>query len=143
MLKKQNNTERAWHLIDVKGKVLGRVSTDIAKLLMGKSKPNFIRNLDLGDYVVVTNAKEVLVTGNKELKKVYSRHSGYPGGYKEETLGDLRQRRPEEIIKHAVSGMLPQNRLKDRFLTRLFIFPQSEHTYQEKFNKKEKSEVKS
>jgi large subunit ribosomal protein L13 len=136
MLKNQNNLDRSWHLIDVKGKILGRVSTDIAKLLMGKSKPNFVRNLDMGDYVVITNAREVAVTGNKELKKVYFRHSGYPGGLRQETLGELRARKPEEIIKHAVKGMLPQNKLRDRFLTRLFIFAGPEHTYKEKFLQK-------
>jgi large subunit ribosomal protein L13 len=142
MQKAKNNLERNWHLVNVQGKILGRVATDIAKLLMGKSKPNFIRNLDLGDFVVVTNAKEIKVTGGKELKKIYSRHSGYPGGFKQETLGELRARNPQEIIKHAVSGMLPQNKLKARFLTRLFIFEGEEHTYRDKF-KKEKGEQKS
>jgi large subunit ribosomal protein L13 len=133
----KSNKERDWHLIDVKDKVLGRISVDIAHLLMGKGKPEFLRNLDQGDYVVVTNASSVAVTGQKEKKKVYSRHSGYPGGFKQETLGELRTRRPEELIRHAVAGMHPQNKLKDRFLTRLFIFEGEAHTYSDKFNKKE------
>src|SRR2546427_209345 len=94
--------KRAWHLVDVKDKVLGRSATDIAKLLMGKAKPYFVRNLDCGDYVVVTNAKNVKVTGKKEQQKKYYRHSGYPGGFREETLSELAQRKPEEIISHAV-----------------------------------------
>src|SRR5581483_2051813 len=109
---KEKDIKREWHLIDAKDKILGRISSEIAELLMGKSKPYFVRNLDCGDFVVVTNAKEVKVTGKKETLKKYYRYSGYPGGFKAEALGDLRKRRPEEIIRRAVSGMLPQNRLK-------------------------------
>src|SRR5882672_5684238 len=119
---KANDIKRAWHLIDVKDKTLGRISTEIALLLMGKSKPYFVRNLDCGDYVVIINAKEVKTTGKKEEKKIYYRHSGYPGGFKEESLKSLRERKPESIITHAVKGMLPDNRLQDRMLTRLFVF---------------------
>lgn len=124
---------RDWHLIDLRSKTLGRVSTEIAKLLMGKSKPYFVRNLDCGDYVVVVNAKEIAVTGKKEDKKSYYRHSGYPGGFKAETLRELRGRKPEEIIRHAVKGMLPQNRLRDQMMKRLFVFAGAEHTYADKF----------
>lgn len=132
---KGNEIKHDWHLLDVKEKTLGRIATEIASLLMGKSKPYFVRNLDCGDYVVVINAKVVKVTGNKEKNKNYYRHSGYPGGFRQETLGELRQRKPTEILKHAVSGMLPDNRLKDRLLTRLLVFEGPEHTYQEKFAK--------
>src|SRR5579864_2635234 len=125
---KANEIKRTWHLIDVKGKTLGRVASEIAQLLMGKSKSYFVRNLDCGDYVVVTNAKEVKVTGRKEEQKRYNRHSGYPGGFKSETLKELRERKPEDIIVHAVKGMLPDNRLQDRMLTRLFVFAGEEHT---------------
>lgn len=124
---------REWHLKDAKNMVLGRFSTEIAQLLMGKSKPYFVRNLDCGDYVVVINAKEIGVSGKKETKKVYARHSGYPGGYKAETLTDLRARKPEDIVKHAVRGMLPQNRLGDNMMKRLFIFAGEEHKYKDKF----------
>src|SRR3989344_9178425 len=93
---------RDWHLINVEGKTLGRISTEIANLLMGKSKPYFVRSLDCGDFVVVINSKKVKVTGNKETKKLYRRHSGYPGGFKEETLSELRNRKPNDIIIHAV-----------------------------------------
>jgi large subunit ribosomal protein L13 len=127
--------KRKWHLIDLKGETLGRVGTKIAQLLMGKGKAYFVRNLDCGDYVVVVNAKEVKVTGNKEEQKKYYRHSGYPGGFKEETLKELRGRRPEDIITHAVKGMLPQNKLRDKMLTRLFVFAGEEHKYSDKVGK--------
>lgn len=126
---------REWHLIDVEGKTLGRISTEIANLLMGKSKPYFVRNLDCGDFVVVINSKNVKVTGNKEEKKVYYRHSGYPGGFKQETLGELRVRNSDDIIKHAVRGMLPQNRLRDLMLNRLKVFEGEKHDYEDKFAK--------
>lgn len=130
---RQSDIKREWHLVDVKDQVLGRRSTHIANLLMGKKKPYFVRHLDGGDYVVVINAGKVAVTGKKEEGKKYYRHSGFPGGLKVETLKDLRKRKPEEIIKHSVKGMLPQNRLRDRMLKRLFIFEGEEHPYGEKF----------
>ena len=128
-----NDIKRYWHLVDLKRKVLGRVAADIAVILMGKSKPYFVRNLDCGDYVVVINAGKVKVTGNKELLKKYYTYSGYPGGLRVEALGDLRERKPEEIIRHAVSGMLPQNKLRDRMLGRLYVFEGGEHLYGDKF----------
>lgn len=131
---KLSEIKRAWHLVDVDGKTLGRVSSEITTVLMGKSKPYFVSNLDCGDYVVVANAANVKTSGNKELKKKYSRFSGYPGGYREETLMDLRKRNPSDIIRFAVLGMLPQNRLRDRMLARLFIFKGAEHTYEDKFS---------
>ncbi len=130
---KANEIKREWHLIDVDGKTLGRVSTEIAGLLMGKGKSYFVRNLDCGDFVVVTNSKKVKVTGNKESNKLYRRHSGYPGGYKEEVLGDLRARKSQDIIVHAVKGMLPQNKLRDQMLGRLKVYETETHEYNEKF----------
>ncbi len=130
---KANEIKREWHLINVDGKTLGRVSTEIAGLLMGKGKSYFVRNLDCGDFVVVTNSKKIKVTGNKESKKLYRRHSGFPGGYKEEVLGDLRARKSQDIIIHAVKGMLPQNRLRDQMLGRLKVYETEEHEYNEKF----------
>ncbi len=132
---KLSEIKRSWHLFDAKGKILGRISSEIAKALIGKSKPYFVSNLDCGDYVVVINASEVKVTGNKEVQKRYSRNSGYPGGYREETLMELRRRNPTDIIRFAVLGMLPQNKLQDRMLTRLFIFKGADHTYNDKFKK--------
>lgn len=132
---KISDMKRSWHLTDLKGETLGRVSTRIAGLLMGKSKPYFVRNLDCGDYVVAVNAKDIKITGRKELQKKYYRYSGYPGGLKVENLADLRKRKPEEVIIHAIKGMLPQNRLRDKMLARLFVFKGEEHPYKDKLKK--------
>ena len=133
---KLSDIKRSWHLVDVGEKILGREATEIAKVLMGKSKPYYVSNLDCGDYVVVTNAEKIKITGKKETQKKYSRFSGYPGGYKEEALIDLRKRNPSDIIKYAVSGMLPQNKLRDRMLLRLFVFAGKDHPYADKFKAK-------
>ena len=129
---KLGDIKRVWHLVDAKDQVLGRVSTKIAGLLMGKSKPYFAKNMDCGDYVVVINAKDVKVTGLKATKKTYYRHSGYPGGFKAETFQELNTRKPEDVIMHAVKGMLPQNKLRDSMLTRLRVFEGEAHTYEDK-----------
>lgn len=118
---KASEIKREKHVIDVKGKILGRAATDIAKLLMGKSKPYFVRNLDCGDYVTVVNAKDVVLSGKKETAKKYYRYSGYPGGLRIETAQELRDRKPTELVLHAVKGMLPQNKLRDKMLRRLTI----------------------
>ena len=125
--------KREWHLIEAKDKILGRISTKIARLLIGKDKVEYVPYLDVGDHVVVVNAAEVGVTGKKEKQKIYYRHSGYPGGLRSETLGDLRERRPEEIIRRAVKGMLPKNKLQKLMLKRLHIFAGAEHPFEEKF----------
>lgn len=124
--------KRDWHIIDVKGKILGRISTQIAQLLMGKNKPYFVKNLDCGDYVVVINAKEISTTGKKEKDKIYTSYSGYPGGLRKRTLAELRFNKPEEIVRHAVSGMLPKNKLRESLLKRLFVFEGVEHKFQDK-----------
>lgn len=124
--------KRDWHLIDAKDQTLGRLASKVAQLLMGKGKAYFVRNLDCGDYVVVVNAELVKVTGKKEEQKKYYRHSGYPGGLKAESLKELRARRPEEVIAHAVRGMLPQNRLRDDMMTRLHVFAKESHRYTDK-----------
>jgi large subunit ribosomal protein L13 len=129
---KAEDIKRAWHLIDVDGQALGRVSTQIAKLLMGKAKPSFVRNLDCGDYVVVVNAKTVKATGKKEEQKQYFNYSGYPSGLRIRTLAELRKEKPTEIITHAVKGMLPQNKLRASMLKRLFVFEGAEHKYADK-----------
>ena len=130
---KISEIERVWHLADVKGKILGRTATEIAKLLIGKGKPYFAKNLDCGDFVVVINAKEVDVSGKKETDKVYTRYSGYPGGLRKITVKELRQRKPEEIIRHAVSGMLPKNKLRASMLKRLYVYSGEENPYGDKF----------
>ena len=112
--------------VDAKGKILGRLSSDIAQTLSGKNKPNFVPYLDMGDFVTVINAAQVKVTGNKEATKKYIRHSGYPGGYKEEKLADLRKRQPADIITHAVKGMLPKGRLGRSMLTKLRVYAAKE-----------------
>lgn len=130
---KISDVKREWHLIDLNEKIIGRAATEIATLLMGKGKPYFVRNLDCGDYVVVINAKAIKATGNKEENKIYYRHSGYPGGFRQRTLKELRANKPEEIIRHAVKGMLPDNRLQAKMMKRFFIFAEDTHTYEDKF----------
>lgn len=124
---------RTWHLFDVKDRVLGRVSTEIAQALMGKSKPYFVRHLDCGDHVVVINATQVAVTGKKESDKLYTKYSGFPGGLKTKALWQVRKEKPTKIIRSAVYGMLPKNKLRDRLITRLWIYPEADHPYKDKF----------
>lgn len=126
---------RSWHLVDAKGKVLGRIATEIAVKLMGKSKPYFVRNLDCGDYVVVINAKEVVTTGKKEKQKLYGVYSGFPGGLKQKALWQVRMEKPTEPLRRAVLGMLPKNKLRDRLMTRLYLYAQSDHPHTDKFKK--------
>jgi large subunit ribosomal protein L13 len=130
---KVNDIERRWHLVDVKGKVLGRIATEAALKLMGKSKPNFVRNLDCGDYVVVINAAHIVTTGKKDKNKLYSNYSGHPGGLKQKALWQVKQEKPTEPMRRAIYGMLPKNKLRDRLITRLYIYAESEHPYGAKF----------
>lgn len=125
--------ERAWHFFDAKDKILGRLASEISQLLIGKHRPDFVPYLDLGDYVVVINAEKIKVSGKKEKEKKYFRHSGYPGGLKTETLGELRLRKPEEILRRAVWGMLPDNKLKKGRMKRLLVYAGEEHPYKNKF----------
>lgn len=134
--------KRNWHLFDAKTKILGRLAGEIAILLRGKNKPSFVPYLDMGDYVVVINASQVKVTGKKEQQKMYYRHSGYPGGLKSESLAKLRVRRPEEVIRHAVKGMLPSNKLGDQLIKKLYIYSGSEHPFAKQFSSKTTEEVK-
>lgn len=132
---RKNNIERHWHLYDVSGKILGRVCSEIATTLRGKSKPYFVPHLDCGDYVVVINARDIKVTGNKEEKKIYTRYSGYPGGLRKDTLKDVMKDNPEKVIRNAVVGMLPDNKLKDKLLRRLYVFAGGEHPFKDKLVK--------
>lgn len=136
---KATDVKRTWHLIDLKDQTLGRASSKIAQLLMGKTKPYFVRNIDCGDYVVVINAKAVKTTGKKEEQKKYYRYSGYPSGLKIRSLSELRDEKPADVITHAVKGMLPQNKLRASMLKRLFVFSGEEHKYSDKFTKEVKS----
>ena len=126
---KPSDIERQWHVIDASGKVLGRLATQVAGLLMGKHKPIFSRHMDTGDYVVVINAEKVGVTGNKIKQKLYYRHSGYPGGLKSTSLERMMQTHPTRVIEYAVKGMLPKNRLKAKMLKRLRIHVGDDHPY--------------
>jgi len=132
---KKSEIERSWQIIDVKGKTLGRVATEIANKLMGKSKTNYVRNMDCGDYVVVINASHFIVTGRKDKEKLYGNYSGHPGGLKQKALWQVRVEKPSEPIRHAVWGMLPKNKLRARLVTRLYIYPEEEYPYKDKFTK--------
>ena len=132
---KQSELQHVWHIIDAKDQTLGRLATKIALILVGKSKTNFVRHLDCGDNIVVINAAQVKVTGKKETGKVYTRYSGFPGGITRTSLGKMRAIKPTEIIKLAVAGMLPNNKLKDRWMTRLHIYADENHEYKNMFNK--------
>jgi large subunit ribosomal protein L13 len=121
--------ERNWVLIDADGKTLGRLATQIADVLRGKRKPTYTPHVDVGDFVVVTNAEKIVVTGDKLHQKMYYRHSGYPGGLKKRTLNDMLERRPEEVIRLAVKGMLPRNRLARRQLTKLKVYAGPDHPH--------------
>lgn len=127
---KVGEIERAWRVVDADGATLGRLATQIATTLRGKHKVTFAPHLDTGDAVVVVNAAKIKVTGKKLQDKAYVRHSGYPGGLRSETLERLLERRPEEVIRRAVRGMLPQNRLGEKMARKLYIYAGPEHPHQ-------------
>ena len=121
--------ERNWLLVDAEGQTLGRLATQIADALRGKRKPVYTPHVDTGDFVIVVNAEKISVTGQKLQEKKYYRHSGYPGGLKSRTLNDMLERRPEEVIRLAVRGMLPKNRLARKQLTKLKVYAGPEHPH--------------
>lgn len=127
---KKGEVERKWYVVDATDKVLGRLATQIAAYLRGKHKPQFTPNVDTGDFVVVINAEKVRLTGKKLDQKVYYHHTGYPGGLKAETARQRLQRKPEEIIKDAVWGMLPKNRLGRKLFKKLKVYRGPEHPHQ-------------
>jgi large subunit ribosomal protein L13 len=122
--------ERDWYVVDAADRTLGRLATQIADVLRGKRKPTYTPHVDVGDFVIVVNAEKVAVTGNKREDKRYWRHSGYPGGIRSRTLGDLLEKRPEEVIRRAVKGMLPRNRLARQQLRKLKIYAGPDHPHQ-------------
>ena len=128
-LPKVDVQRRAWRVIDAKGAVLGRLAVQVADALRGKDKPVFTPHLDAGDFVVVVNAEEVVLTGKKESDKVYMSYSGWKGGEKRRTVSQIRETHPERLIMHAVKGMLPKNRLGDRLLTKLKVYVGNEHPH--------------
>lgn len=127
---KASDIERKWLVMDASGKTLGRLASEIASLLKGKHKPIYSPHLDVGDYVIVVNAAEIKVTGNKLTQKIYYRHSGYPGGLKSITLGRMMETHPTRVIEYAVKGMLPHNRLGAAMFKKLKVYPGAEHPHQ-------------
>ena len=125
-----NEIDRKWYVVDADGKVLGRFATEIARLLRGKHKPTFSNFQDNGDFIVVVNADKIHLTGNKWDDKKYYRHTGYIGGIKEQTAKEVLEKKPEELIRMAVKGMLPKNKLGRRQLKKLKIYAGSDHPHQ-------------
>lgn len=126
---RKEDVERKWYLIDARRKALGRLASEVAKILMGKHKKEWSPHSDIGDFVVVINAKDAVLTGRKWSQKVYHWHSGYPGGLKSITAEKLREKHPERLIIWAVKGMLPKNFLRKKMLKRLRVYAGSEHPY--------------
>ena len=122
--------ESKWYLVDAQGQTLGRLATEVAKVLSGKNKPIYTPHVDTGDYVIVINADKVVFTGKKLDQKVYRRHSGRPGGLKEVTLRKMMETKPEEVVMHAVKGMLPKNKLGRKMLKKLRVYSGMEHEQQ-------------
>jgi large subunit ribosomal protein L13 len=123
------NVERAWHVIDAEGKVLGRVATLAARMLQGKHKAVYTPHIDTGDHVVVVNAGQVKLTGRKEDQKLYRRHSGYEGGLREERAGVVRKRQPVRLVEEAVRGMLPKTKMGDQMYRKLKVYARADHPH--------------
>jgi large subunit ribosomal protein L13 len=123
------NRQRDWYVVDAEGKTLGRLATQLANVLRGKTKPEFTPHCDTGDFVVVINAEKVTVTGNKMDQKRYWRHSGYPGGIRSRTLREMLDRQPEEVLRKAVKGMLPRNKLGRAQLNKLKVYAGTDHPH--------------
>lgn len=122
-------SNQKWYHFNAEGLILGRLSTQTADLLRGKGKPGFRPNLDQGDFVVITNASKIVLTGSKMDQKVYRHHTGYLGNLKTKTVKEMIEEKPDEIIRHAVAGMLPKNKLRDQFLSRLKVYAGSKHPH--------------
>jgi len=127
---RESEIERSWYVVDAADQTLGRLASRVAHVLEGKHKPTYQPNLDSGDHVIVLNASRIAVSANKRETKLYIRHSGFPQGYKEETLGHLLERRPEEVIRRAVKGMLPRNTLGVQQLRKLKVYAGADHPHQ-------------
>jgi len=130
---KTTDIERSWYLIDAEKKILGRLSVKVAQILMGKNKSYYTPYLDTGDFVVVTNAQKVALSGKKEKQKKYYHHSQFPGGLKTKTAQQVREQKPEEVIRHSVRGMLPKTKLGKLMLKKLYVFKDDKHPYSDKF----------
>jgi len=126
---KPEDADRKWYLVDARDKVLGRLASEIAKVIRGKNKPAFTPNFDTGDFVVVINASHIKVTGKREFLKTYSHHSGYPGGLKTKSFEEIMAKKPEFIIENAVKGMLPKNRLGNKLIKKLKVYAGETHPH--------------
>ena len=126
---KPTDPQQKWHLIDAQGKTLGRVATEIARLLRGKHKPMFTPNADLGDFVIVINAAKIKMTGKRSELKEYFHYTGYPGGATWEKFGDIMQKNPARVFEHAVKGMLPHNKLGRQIFKKMKVYPGTEHPH--------------
>ena len=129
MTKEEALMQRQWHVIDARGKILGRMATEIAKVLRGKHKPIYTPNQDAGDFVIVINAREIKLTGAKLDQKIYYRHTEYPGGIRQRTAAQMLDEKPEQLVLLAVKGMLPKNRLSRKLITKLKVYPGPEHPH--------------
>jgi len=127
---KMSEVKKRWFVVDAKNKILGRLATEVATILMGKNKPLFTPHLDAGDYVIVINVDKVILSGKKEKTKNYYRYSGYPGGLKSVTFSKYLKEKPEELFIHSVKGMLPKNRLGRKMLSKLFVYRGDKHPHQ-------------
>lgn len=127
---KKGDIERQWVVIDAQDQVLGRLATRVAQILRGKTKPVFTNHVDTGDFVIIVNAEKIRLTGNKLDGKVYYRHSGYPGGIKGMTAREMLERKPEQVIKTAVKGMLPKNRLGSKMISKLKVYAGPDHPHE-------------
>jgi large subunit ribosomal protein L13 len=126
---KPAEVERKWYVIDAENKTLGKIAVEAASILRGKKKPIYTPHVDTGDYVIIINAEKVAVTGKKEDQKIYKHHSGYPGGLKEVPLKEVRASKPEEIIRHAVKGMMPKGKLGRQMFKKLKVYAGPEHPH--------------
>ena len=129
-MQKKETVERKWYVIDAEGKTLGRLATKAAHILRGKHKATYTPHVDCGDYVIIINAEKVKLTGDKLRKKIYYNHSGYPGGLRERTAGEMIDKYPEEMLERAIKGMLPHNRLGRAMSKKLFVYRGSEHKHE-------------
>lgn len=127
---KAGEVERKWYVVDASELPLGRISTEVARILTGKHKPEYAPHIDTGDFVIVINAEQAVLSGRKETDKVYYRHSMHPGGLKEETAAELRKRRPVKLVERAIKGMLPKNKLGRRQYKKLKVYPGPDHPHQ-------------
>jgi large subunit ribosomal protein L13 len=130
LIAKQGDFQKDWYVVDLEDKVLGRAATEIARILRGKHKPIFTPSVDTGDFVIVLNADKVRLTGNKLSQKTYYHHSGYPGGIKSITAEKMLEQKPEEVIRKAVKGMLPKNKLGRQMFKKLKVYCSNEHPHQ-------------